>query len=461
MSTDFPREDASCIITADWVLPVASPPIRYGAVEVQGGRVARVGPRDEICAPGRQCRSLDFGEAAVLPGLVNAHAHLDVTLLRGLCEDLDFFSWIRRLTAIKSRHLEPADFRLGARWGALEMVRAGITTVGDTSDQGVTLDALLESGQRGVAYEEVFGPDERDCEQAMQILQNALDERRPRATGRVRVGVSPHAPYSVSTRLLGRVAELVLREDLPVAIHVDESLAERRFVRHGEGPFADFLRSRGIPVRPLGDSTISVLDALGFLRTRPLLIHAVHAGPGDIEKVRQTGAKIVHCPCSNAKLAHGTAPLCEFLRREVATGLGTDGAVSNNACDLFEQARCAVFLQRVRAERDSLDLEALTPRVLLRLMTLGGAETLGLSEETGSLEPGKAADITVVGLSAPHLQPVHDPEVALIYSATGQDVILTMVEGRILYQQGVWNTFDVESLRRDLVEATRKFGTLS
>jgi 5-methylthioadenosine/S-adenosylhomocysteine deaminase len=451
-------KDGDLLLTADWILPVASAPVRDGAVRVRGERIAWVGKRAEAerdratVPPGRR---IDLGRAAILPGLVNAHTHLELTVLRGYTEDLEFAPWIRRLTSAKYQKLDPAAYRASARWGALEAIRSGVSTVADGSDSGQVLDILIESGLRGIVYHEVFGPDERELPASMEGLKRALDAMAPRATERVRLGVSPHAPYTVSPALFRAVAGLALERGLPMMVHAAESRSERLLLRDGTGPFADALAARGIAWKAPGLSTIQYLVDLGVLRARPLLVHAVDVDLEDLQEIRRHGAAVAHCPKSNAKLASGIAPLGAFLEHGVKVGLGTDGAVSNNVCDLIEESRFAVLLQRATraAEGGGPALEA---RAALRLMTLGGAEALGMDGDIGSLEPGKLADVAAVDLSGAHVAPVHDPEAAVVFAASGRDVVLTMVGGRILHRRGGAEQPDEEMLRRDLEIAARK-----
>jgi 5-methylthioadenosine/S-adenosylhomocysteine deaminase len=429
-------------------------------VEVRGGRILRVGRAQEAQAwrsdGAKPADRIDLGPAAILPGLVNAHSHLELSLLRGFCEELDFFQWIRKLTDAKYQRLDRADFRASARWGALEALRAGITTLGDAADQGDVLDALLESGQRGIVFQEVFGPDPSAAEASEKDLERALDSCQARATPRVRLGISPHAPYTVSPALFRRITALCLKRGLPMAVHAAESRWERSFVEEGKGPFADYLRQRSIPWRAPGLSTIGYLASLGVLEAKPLLIHAIDVSAEDLDNVQRSGAAIAHCPKSNAKLCHGVAPLCEFLAKGIRTGLGTDSVASNNGCDLLEEARCALLFQRARPGAASLPLGLLDARALLRLATLGGAEALGLAAEIGSLEPGKSADLIAVDLSGPHLTPCYEPEAAMVFSATGRDVIWVMVEGKPLYRDGKVATLDEASLREELAVSVSK-----
>jgi 5-methylthioadenosine/S-adenosylhomocysteine deaminase len=415
--------------------------MRDGAVLVRGGRIAALGPTGSLGLDASGVRHIELADAALLPGLVNVHAHLELTALRGFLEELDFFRWIRKLTDTKYERLEERELLASARWGVVEATRAGITTLGEVCDAGVSYQAIVEGGLRAVVYQEVFGPDPAQAEGALENLDARIRAYLGAGAPRIRIGVSPHAPYTVSDRLLCLVTELALERGLAVTIHAAESAAEEELVRAGTGPFADFLSGRGIPVEARGCSTVEHLDDLGVLRCRPLLVHCVRCSAEDLRRMAAAGCAIAHCPKSNLKLGHGAAPWREMRRHGVRVGLGTDGVVSNNSCDLFEEARCAALVDRGRlaglsgSSGKSSDAPP-TAREILQLLTLDGAAALGLEGEIGSIEAGKAADLCAVDLSGPHVQPLHDVETALVWSASARDVVFTMVEGEVLWADG-------------------------
>jgi 5-methylthioadenosine/S-adenosylhomocysteine deaminase len=353
-------------------------------------------------------------------------------MFRGALEELAFTDWILRLVGAKRSALVEADYAVAARWTAIEAMRAGITTLAATEASGAAAAALGEMGLRGIVYREVFGPDPAQAEGAMAELARALDVLRADETELVRVGISPHAPYTVSDALFRAAAELSLREAVPMAIHIAESAAERALVVAGAGDFAPGLNARGIATPPRGRSSIEMLARLGVLEARPLLIHCVDLDEADIRSIAASGAAVAHCPVANAKLGHGVAPLPELLEAGVRVGLGTDSVGSNNRLDLLEEARFAALLQRARHRRPDL----LPARELLELCTIGGARALGLESRIGTLEPGKDADLCAVSLAAPHAAPVHDPVTALFHAARGSDVVLSTVRGRVVYRAG-------------------------
>jgi cytosine/adenosine deaminase-related metal-dependent hydrolase len=407
---------------ARWVVPIVSEPLRDGVVAVDGDRIAFVGPPEEA-PPGDDH---DLGEVLLLPGLVNAHTHLELTAMRGFLEDLDFRRWILRLTAARRDVLDADALLDSARYGIEEGLRAGITTYADTSESGVVVRAMREAGVRGVVYQEVFGPDPAQCEASITALRERVSGLRYLETPLVRVGVSPHAPYTVSDPLLRATTDFARQHGLSMAIHIAESTEEHRLIVNGEGPFADGLRGRGIHVGVRGRSPIDLLDRLGVLDARPLLIHCVRADEGDIAAIARSKCAVAHCPISNAKLGHGMAPLVEFLGAGITVGLGSDSVASNNHMDLLDEARVALLAQRARLG----SFETPAAADVLELATLGGAAALGLADVVGSLEEGKQADLAAFPLD--RVAPTTDPTTAAVLSLGGAPASFVAVAGKTL-----------------------------
>ena len=409
------------VYRARWVVPVSGPPVRDGAVAVQDGRFTYVGPRSD--APKSSVR--DLGNALLLPGLVNAHTHLELTAMRGFLEDLSFPEWIARLQRAKTTVLTPESMLDSAKLGIAEGLLAGITTYADTCDSGVALEAMRAMGVRGVMYQEVFGPDPDAADDAIASLESKIDVHRSNESAHVRLGVSPHAPYTVSDQLFERVGDLARELRLPMAIHIAESAEEDAYVRDASGPFADAHRARGFAVAPRADTPVSLLDRLGLLAQRPLLIHCVRSREADIRAIAAAHCAIAHCPVSNAKLGHGVAPLNEWLSAGVTVGLGSDSMASNNRMHLLEEARVALLTQRARGQA----AVSLTPSTVLRLATMGGAECLGLAREIGSIEVGKSADFAAFSLDDLPAVPDTDPIATAIFALGGARATAVAVAG--------------------------------
>jgi len=431
------------VYTARWVLPIASPALEHGAVVVQGDRIVYVGWRDTLPMPFRDDRHVDLGIAVLLPGLVNAHTHLELTALRGFLEGLDFGSWLSVLTRARRECFDRDSLYDSACAGIDEGLRNGITTFADTTESGVPLQALRDRGVRGIGYIEVFGPDPAQCDDAMAGLRQAATAHRAHDTALVRTGISPHAPYTVSADLFRAVAAFARDESWPVAVHVAESDAETQLVRNGKGPFAERLRARGISVVAQGRSPITLLDDCGLLACQPLLIHAIRVDDADIARIAAHGARVVHCPISNLKLGHGMAPFDRWQASGIAVGLGTDSVVSNDRMDLLGEARLATLLQSMRSGHP----DALTAHDVLATATLGGARALGLADRIGSLEVGKEADLAAFPLSHEDAHPVHDPAVTLVHVLAGAvPASLVLVAGRELVRDG--HVLDADTARR-------------
>jgi 5-methylthioadenosine/S-adenosylhomocysteine deaminase len=405
-------------------------------------------------------KATEFEQAAILPGLVNAHTHLELTAMRGFLEneESDFFSWLKKLTTARMDKMSSEDLCVSAAWGACEAARAGVTSVGDASDSGLTsMRGIREVGLRGIVFQESFGPDARLVEENFAKLQAKVLELREVETPLVRVGVSPHAPYTVCAPQLELIAGFALEENLPLMMHAAESAAEDLLLRRGTGLFAEGLAQRGIEWRAAGMSTIQYLKERGVLKTGPLLAHCVRVDEADIETLAQTKSKVAHCPKSNAKLGHGRAPFARFLEQGIAVGLGSDSVASNNTCDILEEARFATLLSRTgiaakESDRMIAAVEALTAA------TLGGARALGFEDEIGELREGCQADLTVLSLDGSHQLPSYDPVSTIVFASSGRDVILTVVAGREVFREGRVVGVDEDRLRARVKEIAGRLG---
>jgi 5-methylthioadenosine/S-adenosylhomocysteine deaminase len=429
-------------LAARWVLPVAEAPIAHGAVLVgDDGRIAAVGPDSTVPRPAG-VESRDLADAVLLPGLVNTHAHLELMALRGLVTERPFPRWVNTVRKLKDR-LPLEDFEAAARRGVLESFAAGITATGDTGSTGAPARAMAALGARGIAYQEVFGPDPAQCAASLDGLRRALDALAPCASARVAIGVSPHAPYTVSTALLAAVAGFAAETELQVAMHVAESEEETRFVTDGDGPFADHLRGRGIPVTPHGCSPVAwALDG-GLTPLRPLLIHCVHVDGDDLRRIASAAASVAHCPWSNAALGTGRADLPALRAAGITVGVGTDSVAAGRTLDLFEEVRLAA---------EGLPL---APREALRLATADAADALGLPD-TGRLVLGAWADLTAVAVPGAREAGAADIEALVVDRAAPVYVTGTWVAGRCVYAGGAWPGVDAAAEDRRFEAASAR-----
>ena len=410
------------VYEADWVCPISRAPIHDGAIAVEGGRIIHVGTASEVDGTHR----VQFAGCAIIPGFVNAHTHLELTILRGLLENIPFLQWVQRLTHIKYQILTPDDLKLSAQLGAIEMLRAGVTTVAEVMDVGTGWAAMREFGLQGIAYQEVFGPADSVVADSMKGLVDKVNRYRTAESAVLKIGVSPHAPYSVSRSLYESVRDYARKECLRMTAHVAESRDETGFVRDGAGPFAAAHAKRGIEVTARRCTPVAYLDSLGILGPDMLLVHCVEASERDLDRIRDTGTFVVHCPKSNAKLANGTARIHDMLEQGVRVSLGTDSVASNNVIDMFEEMRAAIFQQRTHTGR----IDSMTASEAFKMATIEGAHCLGLEDQLGSLDPGKRADFAVIDLSSPAIQPVYDPLESMVYSASRADVRFVFSGGR-------------------------------
>lgn len=438
------------IYSAPWVLPIITSPIENGAVVIDGNVIAAVGPRADLQTqfPGSEVR--DFPESAIIPGLINTHSHLELTVMRGFLETVEsnFFAWLRKLTLARMA-MTADDLIASAKCGAVEAARAGITCLGDSSSAAVpTMMAFQQVGLRGIVYQESFGPDPSLAEQNVAHLRELMTENAGRQTSLVRAGISPHAPYTVSGPQLELTARLAIDEGWPLMMHAAESAAEKLFITEGRGAFAVGLQKRGIEWRAPGISTIQYLKQKQILAARPLLAHCINVDDADLEAIYESGASIAHCPKSNAKLRHGQAPLAKFIARGIKTGLGSDSVASNNVCDIIDEARFATLLARLSSE----DQPEITATDALFAATLGGAQALSLDEQIGALTIGRQADMAIIDLSRTHQTPATDPAATIVFSSSGRDVVLTMVAGKEIYRADQAATDGRDELKEQLLE---------
>jgi 5-methylthioadenosine/S-adenosylhomocysteine deaminase len=434
---------------------MASAPIEDAEIIADGDRIMEVRVRRTDGVPTPDAR--DFGEAVILPGFVNVHAHVEYTAMRGLLHDLPFFRWIRTLTALKPA-LDPDDYSASAIVGVAEAIAGGITTIGDCTDTGAALEGLLAAGARGIVYKEVFGLDEQvSTDDTLSELECGLRTLKSRAEPELHmVGVSPHSVYTVHPALMRALASMADTHGLPMCIHAAESNAEVEFVRSGTGEIAQHFAGRNLEWAPRGGSVIRYLNEAGALGTRTLLVHGINISAADRQLMCESGASWAHCPRSNAQLGVGVAPL-QWMeacspRGESRVGLGTDSVVSANTMDMFEEMRFAMLIQRAMRRTAQWP----TAQDMLTMATIGGARALNLAARVGALAPGMAADVAVLSLRGLRYRPVNDLWSAVVLTGTPGDVVFTCVAGRPLLDRGRLHVAGLPRAQRRLLRAARK-----
>ncbi|MGW0333610.1 amidohydrolase [Streptomyces sp. NPDC003011] len=402
----------------------ASTVVRGGALAVHGGEILAVGPAEELRARFTAAESLDAEGCLVLPGLVNAHTHLAMTLLRGRADDVTLQGFLERVIAWESELLSPRNVAAAVRLAVAESVRAGVTSALDMYwFHEAAEEAAREAGWRlhsGPTFMDV--PDPADGIAYPDRLDWA--RRDLRARGAARPGTRPvlfaHSTYTLSPAQLTEIAALAREFGALLHLHAAENATEVATVevRYGRRP-------------------VELLDSLGLLGPDLLLAHAVDLTGPEIAALARTGTAVAHCPVSNLKLGCGIAPVPRLLGAGVTVALGTDGAVSSNTLDVLGAVRQAALVHKAGGDPTAVGAEQ-----AVRMATIEGARALGLGEHLGSLEAGKRADLIVLDLSAPHLRPPHDPWSTLAYAAHSADVRDTVVDGRVLMRDRALTTLD-------------------
>ncbi len=403
------------IVSADWVVPVEGAPLGDGAVAIaDDGTIAAVGPASELGCGER------FEGCVIVPGFVNCHSHLEYAMYAGFGDGLPFAAWIGTHVARKNL-LEPDDMRAIAIAGARDCLRSGVTTVGDCSFSGAAAGAAAETGLRAIVYLEVFGRDETALDRFHELrtlVEPVLDER-------VRLGISPHAPYTCTRA----VYEACAAQGLPLATHLGESVSERRYLEDGSGDWSSFA---DLLVPPPGTTGIRMLAEAGLLAPGLTAAHCVDVDEDEIALLAGAGVGVAHCPRSNGYLGCGTAPLEELLAAGIPVGIATDSPASTPSFDVFDELRTAIVAARARARRP----DALSAASALELATLGGARVLGLENWVGSLVPGKQADLAVVSLEGSPFEPIEDPVTAVVLGGSPDRVAATLVGGEDRHRPG-------------------------
>ena len=409
------------LLSPRWIVPVepAGEVLEDHCVAVRGGVIEAVLPRAAAAARFSSYENVPLDEHVLIPGLVNAHTHAAMSLMRGLADDLPLMRWLEeRIWPAEMKHVSPQFVQDGTLLACAEMLRGGVTCFNDMYFfPDAALEAALEAGMRvsmGMIVLELpsaYGSDPDD------YLAKGLALRdRWREHPLVSFCLAPHAPYTVSDASFLKIAKLAAEVEVPVHIHLHETAGEiaRSLGEHG--------------VRP-----IERLQRLGLLGPGLIAVHAVHVNDAEIALLARHGASVVHCPSANLKLASGFAPVAKMAAAGVNLAIGTDGAASNDRLDMFEEMRLAALLAKAVAG----DAGALPAHAALRAATLGGATALGLETRIGSIFPGKFADLAAVHLSGPELTPRYDPASLLVYTAGRQHVSDVWVAGHRLVQTGI------------------------
>jgi 5-methylthioadenosine/S-adenosylhomocysteine deaminase len=403
-------------------------------VDREAGVIEAVGDPDDLPAADA---TLDAADGLVVPGLVNAHTHVAMTLLRGYADDKPLDAWLQEDIWPVEGALEPADVRAGARLGVLEMIRSGTTAFADMYFHvGQVADVVADAGLRARLGHGVVtvGKDEADARADFEESLSVARDLDGAADGRIRTALMPHSLTTVDTDLLDEFVPAAREAGVPVHLHANETPDE-------VDPIAEAYDQR--PLAYARDHGLCDGDAGDFLA------HGVHLDDTEVDLLAETGTGVVHCPASNMKLASGMAPVQELLDAGVPVALGTDGAASNNDLSMFDELRDAAMLGKLAAD----DASAVPAEAAVEMATAGGAEVLGLPG--GRVEAGAAADLAVVDLDAAHLTPHHDLVSHLSYAAGASDVRHTVCAGRVLMRDREVLTLDADATKREAERRAR------
>lgn len=443
------------VLRADWVvtLDAEDRAIEDGAVAFGSGQITAVGPAAEVLAahPDAPVRHLEGH--ALLPGLVNAHTHLGMTMFRGLADDRDLDAFLNVLMPAERRVLNPERVHAATRAAAVESVLAGVTTAldmyyfpddtlaaaGEVGLRLVTGPVVLDGGSPDLPAAATGGGEQapRGDDEVLAFVSSWL-ERHPARPG-WRPVIGPHGTYTVSPKLLAQLGRLAGDHGAVLHIHAAETVGECEVVRERHG------------LRP-----VALLEELGMLAPLTVLAHGVHLDDAELQAVCASGAAVAHCPASNLKLASGVAPVPELLAGGAVVALGTDGPASLNDLDLLASARLAALLHKGVGPRGRPgDPSVPSASRVLRMATIEGARALGLDADIGSLEVGKRADVVALDLDRPHTQPVYDPVSAIVYAAGREDVTHVWVDGVPVVEEGRPSRVTAEEVVRDLAGLRR------
>ena len=443
------------LLLARYVLPISGPVIEDGAVLVRGVEILAVGTRGELLVAHPDEEVIDYGHAALMPGFVDAHTHLEYSIFRGVVDDLPYTRWKMEVQRRAAR-LERDDWERSARLGAVEAIRSGITTIADITSSGLSVAAADEAGLRAVIYRETSTMDSSEVEGELAAALADMAAWCEAATSdRIMIGIAPHSPYTCHPKLFRAIVDAIGTSDTHVAIHLAGSRDEYDFVKYGSSALGqDFRTQSGWSDQtwlPTGVSPVRYVYNWDLLELPNVMaIHCIQVDAEDIAILERCDVAIAHCPRCNAKLGMGMAPLGEFRARGLRVGIGTDSPASNNTIDFFDEMRVGLLIQRALRG----DQGFYTAEEFIRLATLDAARALKLDHLVGTLEPGKRADVIAVSLSHSYQAPTYNPASALVHTCTQEDVLMTMVDGRVLYDRGEFSTVDPAAMRDDL-EQTR------
>jgi 5-methylthioadenosine/S-adenosylhomocysteine deaminase len=424
--------EVDLVVTGGTLLTMAGPDIEDGAVAIDKGVIVGVGKAADIAKSFHGRDVIHAQGHAVLPGFVNTHTHVPMTLFRGIADDRDLMDWLQHyIFPAEAKNVSAEFVTWGTRLAAAEMIRSGTTTFTDMYyfESDIAREAK-RAGLRAVVGETMIDfpvADNKTWDEAVAYVRKFVKQWQ--GDPLITPALAPHAPYTVSEEHLRQVRALASELHAPILIHVAETKDELKQIADKHN----------------GLTPAAYLDSIGFLGHDVVAAHGVWLNAADIGIFAQRHTGVAHCPESNMMLASGVAPVVELRKAGVDVGLGTDGpAGSNNNLDMVEEMASAARLQKVSKG----DPKALSARDVLEMATIGGARVLGMEAKIGTLERGKRADLVLVNVQQPKVQPVYSVESAIVYAASGSAVTTTIVDGKILMRNGKVLTVDEEAVLR-------------
>lgn len=437
------------LLSAKYVFPITSDPISGGAVLIRDNKIKDIGEFETLKYRYPEEETIDFGLAALMPGFVDLYTRLEHSVMRGLVADQQFSQWMVSI-AEKSQRLENSDWCDSAVLGGLNAISSGITTIADITATGAALQAVNKVGLRSVIYREVGAMDKMRINHAMHTAERDIEQWKSDVDAdRIEIGISPAPIYMNHPEVFQRISDLADREKLPVAMRLAGSLEEYKFIMYGSSMFGvDIMdkSTRGYveipPWLPSGVTPVRyALNWGAFDSPNVMIIEAIHVNDEDIKKLKEHDVAIATCPKVNAALGMGIAPLSEFVQSGIRLGLGTGSPAAIESLDMLSEMRIGMLVHRANNPRRFIDSTK-----MLELSTIGGARALKIEDKVGSLEIGKLADIIALDLSSSHQSPEANPISAVVNTCTTSDILMTMVDGKILYEKNKWNV-DIEVAR--------------
>jgi len=407
-----------------------------GAIAISNGTIVELGEEEEIVSRFFGRENIEVSGCVIMPGLVNVHTHSPMTIFRGLADDLPLMTWL-------TEHIFPAEKKInreivfkGALLACAEMILGGITTFVDMylfADQVAA--AAKEAGMRALIGEVLYdfpSPNYGPPEKGLEFTENLIKEWSE--DNLISVAVEPHAVYTCSPDLLKRCHLLAQKYEVPFIIHLSENDDEVKQVkeRYGKTP-------------------VEHVDSLELLDSKFVGVHCVKLSQNDMDLLAKSNARVAHNPESNMKLVSGISPVPELIERGIVVGLGTDGCASNNDLDMWGEMDTCAKLHKVATG----DPTVMPAEQVVRMATIEGARVIGMEDSIGSLAPGKKADVIVVDFHKPHLTPMYNVYSHLVYAVSASDVKMTIVNGKIVMQDGEVKTLDLEQVMNDVARIAK------